>query len=352
MAWKSLSALTMWPNFDLPIHNSILSHVTIDFALSNRYSSMIFEVPKSGTITKIGFYNGPSGGGTMTVEASLQTVSGGIPSGSNYGSSAPGTITNPSADTAYEITLATPATATKGDRVAAKIRISALTSGTLRVQYVSQAPNNQLPYKVNSFDAKISVRPGMWVVYNDGSVGEIHGTLPFTAFTTLAFSSSSTPDEVGNYFTSPVKLRAIGVAAMFPSLNGPTSADTMRLYSAANDVLASMSFDVGTVNISGAAGYTRALFSSPVTIEADTVYRLAFAPGATSRDVKYFAYPSQALKVNGWDTNWVYTSRTDSGAWTQTNERALPFVLLVDAIDVPAPGGLLLHPGMAGGMRA
>lgn len=352
MPFKDLPALAMWPNFDIPVYTSILQQVTIDFAFANRYSSMIFEIPKTGTITKIGFYNGPSGGATATVEASLQTVSGGIPSGSNYGGSAPGTITNPSADTAYEITLATPATATKGDRVAAKIRLSALTSGSIKVQYVNHPPNPQLPYKVNSFDTKASSRPGMWVVYNDGSVGVIPGTLPFTAFTTLSFSSSSTPDEVGNYFTSPYKLRAVGVAAMFPTTNGPTSADTMRLYSAGGSVLASMSFDVATVAISGAAGYTRGLFSSPITIEADTVYRLAFAPGATSRDVKYFAYPSQALKANGWDPNWVYTSRTDSGAWTQVDDRAVPFVLLVDAIDIPAAGGLLLHPGMSGGMRA
>ena len=312
---------------------------------------MIFDIPKTGTITKLGFLNGAGGNVTGTVEASLQTVSGSIPSGTNYGGSLPGTVTNPTENTAYEVTLATPASATKGNRVALKLRLSALTSGILRVQYVNQVPNNQLPYVVNSFDVKSSVRPAMWVVYDDGTVGVIPGTFPLVATTTLAVSSSTTPDEVGNYFTSPVKLRAIGVAAMFQSLNGPTSADAMKLYNAAGTVLATVTFDVGTVALSGASGYAHVLFSSPIDIEADTVYRLAFLPGATSRDVRYLTVPSQALMINGWDVDWKYTSRVDGGAWTETPGRALPFTLLVDAIDIPAAGGLLLHPGMSGGIR-
>ena len=351
MSYKSLTSVLRIPKFDLAITGSFFSTVSVDFAFANRYASMIFAIPKTGSITKLGFYNGASGGITGTAEASIQTVSSGIPSGSDYGGSAPGTVSNPAASTAYEITLGTPASATKGDRVALKLRLTAISSGVLRPQFLTQSPNYQLPYMVNNFDAKSSCIPSMWIVYSDGTVGNIPGTFPLITSTTLAVSSSTTPDEVGNYFTSPIKLRVVGVAAMFPSTNGPTSADSLKIYDSSNTVLGTMTFDVGTIAISGAFGFSHVLFSSTIDIEADTVYRIAFLPGATSRDIKYFTYPSQNLMINGWDSAWKYTSRVDAGAWTETDGRALPFTLLVDAIDIPTAGGLLTHPGMAGGLR-
>src|SRR5688572_25458479 len=77
---------------------------------SGEKSSFVIQVPKTGSITHVGF-RVASVSSSQTLRAGIETLSGGAPSGSQYGGSAVGTQASPAADTFYEVALATPATA-------------------------------------------------------------------------------------------------------------------------------------------------------------------------------------------------------------------------------------------------
>lgn len=323
----------------------------VDAVLANRYYAMMFRVPKSGTITKLGVRNGVSGAFVGTWEGALQTVtSGNLPSGTDYGGSAPGSMTDAAANTTYEVTLATPATATKDDMVCMRFRLTARTSGQIRPVFV-QNPNaafrNAQPYARGTLDSTLQCLPLQWPIYSDGSIGVVPGLLAYIDAPTVTISSSTTPDEIAAEFTLPVGVRAGGIYLCIPSTT--TSADTVRLLDASNNVLAT--FAAGPAAGGGyvADGFAYFVFSSPITLSPGVIYRISYLPGASNRIILRPQFPSSAHKVLGYDPAWNYSSRVDGGSWTPDDAYAAPFGLLIDGI---TSGGLLRHPGMQGEMAA
>jgi hypothetical protein len=70
--------------------------------------------------------------------------------------------------------------------------------------------------------------------------------------------------------------------------------------------------------------------------------------------VQYFTFRTDADKaaVLGAADDVQYTSRTNAGGWTQDTNRLFAMQAIVVALDTgTATGGMLVHPGMTGGMR-
>ena len=83
-------------------------------------------------------------------------------------------------------------------------------------------------------------------------------------------------------------------------------------------------------------------------------YRLGLAPQEVSANLAILVFTQGvASDWEGWPmgTQCLLSTRTDAGAWTD-DALSRPIVdLILKDITEPAGAGMLVHPGMAGGMR-
>lgn len=295
--------------------------------------AFIFEVGKTGSITKIGFRVGAVTT-AQTLRVSLQTVDAttGNPTGTLYGGSAAGTQSNPAANTYYTVTLGTPATATQGDMVAIVIQFHS-TAGDLRINYVDSVAyiSTNLSYAAVYVVSwlKYLYNGLTHVEYSDNSIEPIPGFMPLkTSGTNISFNVNSSPDEKGIKFKVPFpcNLKYIGI------LWGITPAGNLniKLYDANNNVLVNLT---GNKVISGGIGnYWRII---DYELSKDIWYRLTVVPTeATNVTIVEDEFPSNdILDALPLGKNCFLTSRTDGGAWTDTNTKRPLFHLVFDSFD-------------------
>jgi hypothetical protein len=70
--------------------------------------------------------------------------------------------------------------------------------------------------------------------------------------------------------------------------------------------------------------------------------------------LQYFTFRTDGDKtaVIGTATDIQYTERTNAGAWTENTNRLFAMQAIITGLDAGgATGGMLVHPGMTGGMR-
>lgn len=167
--------------------------------------------------------------------------------------------------------------------------------------------------------------------YDDGTYGEfVDPCWPALTINNTAFGSGSTPDERALRFQIPTRMRCIG--AWVQAALG-ANADIV-LYDNSSSVLASVSIDSDQKsNANG--GVIQVLWSSSITLEPDTTYRLAVKPTTASTvtfqdfDLPGAAY--QACMPGG--ATWYYSSRTDAGAWSDTDTKRPIAGLIFDGVD-------------------
>jgi peptidoglycan hydrolase-like protein with peptidoglycan-binding domain len=176
----------------------------------------------------------------------------------------------------------------------------------------------------------------------------IVGVFPYKTLTAVAtFTSATTPDEIAQRFIAEdtVRLREVGV--LFDHDNDCE----LVLYNAAGTALSTITVK-GVERFSTDGGHE--VFTFPgggVWITQGLEYYFAIKAGASNTRVYYATVESSArlaATIQGADA--YYAARTDAGAWTASTDRHLWVSFWYDAIDIPA-GGLMTHPGMAGGMK-
>jgi hypothetical protein len=148
--------------------------------------------------------------------------------------------------------------------------------------------------------------------------------------------STDSPNEYAALFTAPAALQVGGAAW---AADRPQSANVrVRLYDSANTVLAEQ-----TMPKSGnATGEENAMviFPAPVTLTAGQQYRLAWAPDAADDTEIITLDWLDALGQSGlwnWDApSFQLSSRTGTGAWTNTALRQPVCGLLLDGIILAA----------------
>lgn len=329
------------------------SGITIDAA--GEKFGFIFRVPRTGTIDRVGFST-RAVTTAQTLRAGLETTdtTNFLPTGTQYGGSAVGTQATPAANTFYEVTLGTSATATKGDVIALVVQFDS-TVGNLVVGTVDNeggASLTSFPFVAGYTTAwaKSAGLIGMCSIrYSDGVYEPLGQCIPTSPRVDTFFNSGSAADEIGNRFTLPAPVRVTGV---FSGVAHATVAVDYVLYEGTT-ALATISIAAGE---SAANGYETYLFTSEITLAAGTVYRLVAKPTTTSNvNVREAVMLNAAMMdmIPG-GSDWYKTSRVDAGAWTDDSTRRIwALGLLVDQIDdaTGGSGGLKTHPGMSGGMR-
>lgn len=335
-----------------------LNAQTVIDAASEKHA-VTFIVPKTGTIDRLVFRTSAVTT-SETLRIGLQTTSttDGFPTGTAYGGMTVGTQAAPAANTLYEVTLGTGATATAGDKVSAVIEfdsavgnLSIAAFGSLRDLSTGFPYVSQFAAAAWGKQTDVNNSPLIGVRYSDGSYAHVGGMVAQTVAAT-AFNSGSTPDEIGNRFTLVAPIRCSGAWC----IANPSEDFEVVLYNSSSTVIASALVDKDQRAVAvGTYGLHR-LAWAPVTMAIGT-YRLVFKPTtATSITIgEYTVTTAAQLDCNPGGQTWHKTSRTDAGAWTDlTTARVDHMGIMIDQIDdgvSAGGGGLLTNPGMGGGFR-
>ena len=179
-------------------------------------------------------------------------------------------------------------------------------------------------------------------------------------FSVPTYADSSNPDEKGLRFTIPAIVRVTGLVGAFEVGTGGTFHIVMTDASG-NDVGSTLaSFDTDLLGGGVDRGLTFLKFATPFTTVANTVYVVSVKATSTALvEMIQVDFLNNSLLDAWYSKDWYLVTRqnstTGSGvAWTD-DTASVPLIWpLIDQIHDGASaggGGMLVHPGMAGGMR-
>lgn len=160
---------------------------------------------------------------------------------------------------------------------------------------------------------KLIEGPIVFFRYSDGTYGKSLD-LPHGLHGWSTMSSGSTPNERGAVFQVPTSVRTVGAEWRGSDANGDVVA---TLYSESDQVLAQAALPGALLTGQVAMRAHRVTWDSPVTLQANTTYRLTIRP-TTTTPVRYHysLVPSkEALEQLPGGRLWYGTVRTFGGAW-------------------------------------
>lgn len=309
----------------------------------NEACGNVIRIPHTGLITRIGFRTG-----TVTtaddLSVSIQTVNPvtGLPTGLNYGGSAPGirTVLDTDDNVWAWTTLATPAQATEGDMVALLATI-VFVNGSLSVsRSLSNGGASLFPYLVENVSGAflISVNTTQFAIeYSDGSRPYIGGMPALD----IQQRTPANGEVIGNRLTVPFRCRCIGIVANIARFTTVGLTYTANLYDGDDALLASSGALPNDQLLNNAIISTRLLFSTPVYLDPATTYRavLVADAGASLGLQIYEILLDSAETMEAWPAGpeWYKTAR-GVGAWTDTQSSRMMLGLVLDQINtVPVP---------------
>lgn len=316
-----------------------------------RKIAFVFQVPKTGTLDLVEFRTGTVGG-PPSIRVSFQDIdpATGSPDGtqdqyrditvSTDAWHVPGVMTSDGTDGGTKRSV------TVGDWLGVVFEFASFTAGHfLNLSYFqTYSVASQGAFVDGSWTAtfngttwsKFVSAPILALKYSDGTYAPISSwTYPINTISTVAINTSTTPDEIGLRFQFPFACQVSG-AWMRGDLGNVAD---LILYDAADNVLASFSHDPD-IRVAG-GGINKFWRFAPVDLSANTTYRLILKPTSTSSVSLYTMNLANANHLQAIDggTEWYYTSRSDAGAWTDTNTRR-PFMgLQVSGVDTAGGGG-------------
>jgi hypothetical protein len=291
----------------------------------------VFNIPRAGSITEIGFLITATGGTPPAYNVGLVTLdSNGRPTTSAYGGSAVTGYTPTSTGWKW-VTLSTPATANAGDFAA--VHVYPTGTAPSGVNFITVARNGvadmggaTVQY-TTSWTLSANPYTGPFAVKYSG--GEIYGLALASNVIGVDVTSVSTPDEVGIKFTLPAAMTVYGARIGMGGWGVTATADVV-LYDGSNSVLATTTIsdkDFADANYAN-------VFFSPVALSSATTYRLALkmTAASTTTVMKWTFESTAALAALPYGDACQYTSRTDAGAWTDDNVSVCPMALWVSDI--------------------
>lgn len=352
MAFANLLGRMTYP---YPLH-AITTSVSQALDSATDRIGFIVQAPKSGNIVKVHYYV-PTFTSNSTIDVRLETVSSanGHPTGTLLATNTNGSdsVTTSGWRT---VTLTAQAVVTAGDIFA--IVLSQGTPGVITAGYYSGMIGGFAYVSTNAGAGYTKSQAwAAWgaLEYDDGIFKETNGLLPFKGVTTTAFTSASSPATRALRFSLPfpTRLRGFWVTGSVTA----SATVTFRLYdSDGTTVLRTITYDTDN-NALAALGCRQFDFTSDVNLLKNTYYRISISPDTNSYSQYEFQANTAALMDAygiGQTGHLSTVSGTPSaeGDWTQTLT-TVPIMGLVlsGADDGVSAGGMIVHPGMSGGMR-
>lgn len=320
--------------------NFATSPVTLNTLTATGYQAAgIFRIPPamSGlTITAVGFLTGTVSGTSPTVTVSLQTLSSGNPSGTNYGGSAASSNITVASNTFYEGTLGTAATVAVGDVISAVVKLTGGTTPSVIITAENVIQPGAYPYTdayTTSWTTK-NYTPLMWVKTSDGNYWAT-GMWPANT-SSIAYKNTSSPNKYALKFQIPVPCRAYGFYIVGTFVG--TSNFTVKLYASDGSTVLSTytpptTITANTVYVDG--------FSSTVNLSANTTYYLSLeaTSSSTNTTLNYlFCYSTAILNMLSGGAYAYQSSATTPPTWTDDTTKRPCMGVLIDQFDNGAGG--------------
>jgi hypothetical protein len=339
------------------------------------YVSVIRQAETSDTITKVGFYHDARGTNATpgTCRIGIQSVdTSGNPSGTWLGYTdytANATNFPNFSGVNFSITANGTASVTRGQLYAIVVR--AQSGNWDNSNYI------QITTIFAGAGQNLTAFPTMKAVVN-GSANNNNGTQPsanmycesatatfgnpqITPTNQASYNSGSTPDEIGVKFTFEsswtTSFNILGIQGILGVTNSAATAN-LKLYDSAGNVLQTTSFLASEITAGNTGALQRTLFFNTSTLADLTpgsTYRITLE--ATNASLGFttmlqVAFPNNTVVRSfvGAGT-YMKTQRTNAGAWTDTDTVVPAWKLIISAATASASGGMVVHPGMAGGMR-
>ena len=316
-----------------------------DMTSSSRVTAMRFLVPKSGVVTKIGCYVTGVTGSPPSYKCGIVTLDGSmLPTSTPYSD---GAIQEESlSPTGFHlITLSAPVSVTAGDRVAISFfsgDVLPNTSNyvTILVDSLFYAGiGRSLYYTTASWSSNASEGPNMYLEYSDG---EGFGMAQTGSSRGLYVRSNTDPDEVGNLFTLAASAMVVGIVLPnYSSGVGSSFTGNIIIYGPSDAEV--VNYEIPSRTYVSQNRHPRIPFPSPVSLAADTPYRVVIKPTtATNGDVAPYKYRS--ISEGGKNAmegaaGWIATTRTDGGAWTDDSSSVYGIALLISEETIPDNSG-------------
>jgi hypothetical protein len=315
--------------------------------------AFVFHVPKDGTIEGLVFT-----AGTVTTSQSLDirlesiNPETGHPTGELIATGTSGTQATVASNSQYLVALGTTYAAQAGGKLAFVIQFTS-TAGNLAI--ASGHSNNEIlaqifPYADFNAGAGYGITGVVpnFAVKIDGAYPHCGG-LPYK----IIAKAEAIDNTVGLRIKIPVTVKVCGIWLRYSSYGGETEGSIAYLRNASDTILGS-----GVFCASGETGKRgiHLLFFDEAVVLANTVHRITIK-SLSSYELGVF-YEIITVQSNAYleawpgGTEWYFTSGAP-GSWSDvTTQRITAMGLIVSAIDVPAAGGgLILNPGVDGGMR-
>jgi len=307
------------------------------------------------TITHLGFRYNQRTGTPPTYLISLQSLTtGGLPDGTPKGGGSPASKTfTPPADATWDgtwqwIALDNAYAATRGELLAIAIEYS---SGTVNGSNFSNITARWFGGpQLQGFPHSFTMTAGTW---SRGFLSPVFGYRtasgrfgqPLVSSTVTNVASDLTPDEVGLSFNVPAEIasayQCLGVDIQMRG--GPTATDFDLVLYSGTTVIQTLTIDCDVVSVSSEL-FNRLYFADATlpTLVGGQTYRLAIKPNFVNASgqaqLRTWTFAENAdLGAFPGGTSWVATSRTDGGAWSDT-DTARPFLIpLLHDISHSAP---------------
>lgn len=263
---------------------------TLD-AVGEKYA-YILQAPKDGTITKI-YFHVTTVTTPGTVDLTCETVSNvaGNPSGSLYAAGASGSVAVTTGSTQYSVTLSTPLVITRGAYFAIVLTLNGVGNMTIS----NDAGNSYISFPYNkefiaaAWTSQANNNPVIMLEYDDGTFPNMFGANQYTLAqpTSESFSSSSNPNHRGNIFRPDFKCNVGGVA--FYSVPNASVTLTIKFYDSDGTTVLATATHQSNLNQNVANIRLRYyLLSNEITCEANTSYRIVYAPGTQATQLQSY----------------------------------------------------------------
>ena len=217
---------------------------------------------------------------------------------------------------------------------------------------VSDASLISLPalYSVGAW-ASVQAVCNVILEFTDGTFGILDMGLCWSAISTHTYNSGSAADEYALAFQVAQTMKVDGLwAAVAPA----ASADFDIILYAGTTAMATASIDSNAIYSAGVKAFRVPIAEQ--TLVTGTTYYVSVKP-TTANNVSVYSFDvNSAAMLDACSAGQAfnYSTRVDAGSWAAaTTTRRLLAGVRMSAIDDASGsgGGLLVHPGMSGGMR-
>src|SRR5574341_100826 len=183
--------------------------------------------------------------------------------------------------------------------------------------------------------------PVVAVKYADGAYGYAETTLPWVTvpYGATSFSQSTSPDEVGNRNIFPYDVKIGGIVAQLSA--GVANADVDLVLYDQNSVALATVQAKAFVPAATQGFRVHGRFSAAIEVLKNTICRVAAkGAGSGSAGLGYRQTPIETMTGGAvpQGATMYYTSRTDSGAWTDSPGSRAQIWPLIEAIDIVTGG--------------